>query len=127
MDLKEDLLSLIPTQFTQTFSEWIKVNNTPVAIYVGKIDPKKAGLDNPKLPPAPDSKGNTPSSSIQAGISVSTTIQLTEKFGLVKKWIGKDELELEGHISNQSAGMNARISTQLAFGGKDARAGEYPI
>ncbi len=109
MELKDNLLSLIPVECVKSFSEWIEVNDTRVAIYVGKVDPEKAGLTDKKLPPRPGSRSSGPSSSMQAGLAVSTTLKMTDKFGVVKKWIKEGELHLEGHISTQSVGMRAKI------------------
>ena len=126
MELKDNLLKVVPAECAKSLGEWIEVNDTRVAIYVGKVDPKKAGLTNENLPPSPDSRSAGPSSTMQAGLSVSTTLKMTDKFGVVKKWISEGELQLEGHISTQSVGMRARIPRTIRLL-EDKKTGEHGI
>jgi len=127
MALQNNLLSLIPVDCVQKFSEWIEVNEATIALYFGKVDTAKAGLTNPKLPPRPGSRRVAPSSSIQVGLAVSATIKLTEKFGVISKWVAKGELELEGHISTQSVGMSAKIPTEVKLGKMDKKTGIHDV
>jgi hypothetical protein len=129
MALQNNLLSLIPFDCAHTFSEWIELNDTTIALYFGKgkVDTAKAGLTNPKLPPRPGSRGVAPSRSIQAGLAVSATIKLTKKFGVISEWVAKGELELEGHISTQSVGMSAKIPTKAKLGKKDEKTGIFDV
>jgi hypothetical protein len=113
MDLKDDLLSLIPVEFIKDFSEYVKVNDTIVALYVGVVQPQEAGPTRKKLQPRPGSRSIGPSSGVELGLAVSTKLKMTDKLGILKSWIDDGELEIEGHISTKSVGLSAKAPKKI--------------
>jgi hypothetical protein len=126
MELQDDLLSLIPVDFIKEFSDYVKVNDTLVAFYVGKVQPQEAGPTKPRQPPRPGSRSIGPASTVDLALAVSTKLQMTDKFGVIKEWIGAGELEIDGYISTKSVGLGAKIPKKIQLC-RDEDTGKYDI
>jgi hypothetical protein len=125
MTLKDNLLALIPLDCAQDFAEYVEVNNTVVALYVGKVDLQRAGLSSSKkLPPSPPSSF-TPSSGMQLKLSVSTQFKMTGKFGIIRKWVGKGQLDVVGELGTEGIGLGVKIGQVQLL--KNDKTGEYGI
>jgi hypothetical protein len=111
MTMGDDLLNLIPWDVAHDIAQYLKIDNTVVALYVGQVDAGKAGVKR-KLPPRSSSAG---SSTTQVGLAVATTLTLTEKFGVLNKWIDKGKLDIFGEISNSGFRLAVKIDT-FSFG-----------
>lgn len=96
MIMGSDLLNLLPWDVAHDLAEYFQIDDTVAALYVGQVDPGKAGVKR-KIPPRSGGPGATKT---QFGLVVTTKITLTEKFGALTKWITKRQLDIYGEISN---------------------------
>lgn len=113
MSLKNRLLFLMPVDSINNFDEYVKLNNTTVALLVGKVNPQQTGLKRKDLPPQPG-LDLTPSRA-RMGLSMLTRIKLTEKLGIISKLIRDGEPDIVGELSPRGLGLGVKLDTNTAF------------
>ena len=110
MTMGNDLLKLLPWDVARDLAEYFQIDDTVAALYVGRVDPGKAGVKR-KIPPR---SGGPSAMKTQFGLVVTTKITLTEKFGALAEWTkrsNKGQLDIYGEISNNGFKLAVALDT----------------
>ena len=121
---QDNLLALLPSDFAQNLSDYVKVNDTVVAIFLGELDPV-VFPPLATLVPRPQWAGN----GIGGGVAVATTVKIdnTTKLKVIGMLLSKADIQVVGVIKNDLFSLSVRVKSFSLLQNKLQIAGDFVV